>query len=214
MFDMAQESDSRGTLTRTMVHIISHGESSREGSIKLTEKGKNQMLELARSRIVTGISKLYTSPSGECTESTNILAREFDVRLKKTDCLSEISVGKKNIPLEEILEYFVEMWTDNSYSHDKGESFLESRRRMGECITSIAKKHSGDSFAVVTHPVVCVLFDTLVCGGDITKERFMDFGYASCASYEYSKDGWVLVMPFDNSFLSEPSNVSDNLTTE
>ncbi len=214
MFDMAQESDSRGTLTRTMVHIINHGESSPEDSHKLTEKGKNQIFELARSRIVTGIAKLYTAPSSECTESSNILAKEFDVRSKKIDCLRDISVGKKNIPLDEILEYFVEMWTDSSYSHDKGESFLESRRRMGECITSIAKRHSGDSFAVVTHPVVCLLFDTLVCGEDITEERFMDFGYASCASYEYSKDGWVLVMPFDNSFLSEPSTVSDNLIVE
>ena len=104
------------------------------------------------------------------------------------------------------------MWDDPSISVGKGESFLESRKRIGVCITNIAKKNSGNSVAIVTHPVVALLFDSLVCGGDLTQESLMSLGYASCASYEYSKDGWVLVMPFENSFLSEPTCFSDKIT--
>lgn len=214
MFDLVQERDSRGTLSRTMVYLINQGESDPNNPENLTEKGKNQIFELARSRLVVGIHKLYTSPAKECSSTTEILGKEFDVRIERKDCLREISVGKKNPILAEFCEELTQMFDDTSFAHKKGESLLEGHKRIGECITGIAKRNSGEIIAVVAHPVICMLFDILVCGGDIMKETLMSFSYASCASYEYSKEGWTLVMPFENSFLSEPSCISDVLTID
>jgi hypothetical protein len=51
----------------------------------------------------------------------------------------------------------------------------------------------------------------MIVGGDPQVEDWLYSGFASCASYEYSKDGWTLIMPPENSFLSDPTDVSTSL---
>ena len=214
MFDLVQEPSNGVAMSRTLVHVLNHGEPIPENLDELSERGKNQVFELARSRIVTGVRKLYSSPMKEAKATSRILREEFDTPVDVKDCLTEVALAKKRPTYKEMSEILPEMWEDSSFAPKKGESLIAAQKRIGECLTSIAKRNSGDSVAIILHPIVCLLFDNLVCGGEPTPENWLSFGYASCATYEYSKDGWVLVMPFDNSFLSDPSSVSDTLLGE
>jgi hypothetical protein len=53
------------------------------------------------------------------------------------------------------------------------------------------------------------LFYSLVTAAPLNIDEWLSTGFASCATYEYAKTGWALVMPPENSFLSDPTGVSD-----
>jgi len=62
MFEYVQEREMSSKLEpRTLIYVITSGETLREDSGKLTKRGQNQILELASSRLVSGVRKIYTS---------------------------------------------------------------------------------------------------------------------------------------------------------
>ena len=64
MFEIVQEPDYGGSMSRTIVYVVLHGEVSHEDSNQLTERGKEQVFELARSRLVSAPSKVYSGSIG------------------------------------------------------------------------------------------------------------------------------------------------------
>jgi broad specificity phosphatase PhoE len=188
-----------------MVYVITIGEQDKENPEKLSERGENQVLEIALSRVVAGVRKIYSATSKLAMSTSKILAEEFSAKIQKRDCINEVNIGKKSDFREAILE----MWKDEEHEPDDGESFTLARERFGECMNEIASKHSGDVFAVVTHPLIGVLFHTLVTAAPLEIDTWLSAGNASCASYEYSRKGWSEVIPPDNSYLSDPTTVAD-----
>jgi broad specificity phosphatase PhoE len=204
LFDLIQERDLEKPLAlRTMVYVITHGEMKSENSDKLSERGKKQVDELVRSRVVVGVRKIYSSSQKVTMATAGILRREFDAVIEVKDCFSPVDFRKN--------EVLPKMWQDPEYSAKGGESFLQARRRFADCMNHIGRKHSGDSVAIVTDPLSSTLILWLVSGGSLNLDDYLQMGYAACASYEYSKKGWILVMPPDNSFLTEPSIVREKL---
>jgi hypothetical protein len=63
-------------------------------------------------------------------------------------------------------------------------------------------------------PLDGLLFYSLVVGGDVQAKQWLDSGFASCGTYEYSTDGWSLVMPPDDSFLPNPVSVREVLPAD
>ena len=137
--------------------------------------------------------------------TSKILAEEFSAKIEKKGCLDDLNIGKKS----DLREAILEMWKDEEHEPDGGESFALARERFGECMNEIANKHSGDVFAVVTHPLIGVLFHSLVTAAPLEIETWLSSGNASCASYEFSRKGWSEVIPPDNSYLSDPTTVAD-----
>ena len=206
MFEYVQERESSSPLTtRTMVYVITIGEPNKEDPEKLSERGENQVTEIAMSRVVAGVRRIYSATSKLAMGTSKILAEEFSAKIQKKNCLDDVKIGKKSDTHQALLE----MWKNEEYEPSDGESFVLARERFGICMNEIASKHSGDVFAVVTHPLIGVLFHSLVTGAPLTIENWLSAGYASCASYEYSRKGWSEVMPTDNSYLSDPSSVAD-----
>ena len=78
-------------------------------------------------------------------------------------------------------------------------------------MNEIGLRHQGDSVAIVTHPLTANLFYSQVTGTPIELQEWLMSGFASCSSYEHTKTGWTLIMPPDNSFLTDPSTVADIL---
>jgi hypothetical protein len=76
-------------------------------------------------------------------------------------------------------------------------------------MNNIGSKHPDDSVAVVCDTIQSCLFHSLVTAAPLALDNWLMTGFASCTTYEYAKTGWTLVMPPENSFLSEPTNVSD-----
>ncbi|MBN2228459.1 MAG: histidine phosphatase family protein [Candidatus Thorarchaeota archaeon] len=212
MFEYVQEREFSARLEpRTMIYVITIGETEEIGSTKLTEKGRNQVLELAHSRLVAGIRIMYSDPSNAAIQTSEILRREFECKMEKRSCLSEINWGFKWDDIEQLKENLPKMWSDENESVNRGESLAEARERIGICMNEIAVKHVGDSLAVVMHPLITTLFHSLVTAAPLEFKDWLMMGYAACASYEYTKKGWTLVMPPDNSFQSDPSCTGDIL---
>ncbi|MHA1949023.1 MAG: histidine phosphatase family protein [Candidatus Thorarchaeota archaeon] len=208
MFEYVQERESRSNLVpRTMVYMIMTGETDSQDSEKLSERGENQVLEIALSRVVAGVRRIYSSTSKLAVASSKILSEEFSAKFQKTDCLDDVDIGKKNDPKETLLE----MWKDEDFEPSDGESFALAKERIGLCMNELANKHQDDVFAVVTHPLIGFLFYSLVTAAPLDIEGWLNSGNASCASYEYSKKGWSEVLPPDNSYLSDPTTVEDGL---
>ena len=210
MFDLVQERDLGPKISsRTMVYLVSHGQPEDIGSDKLGERGRRQVSELAYSRMIAGISRIYSSPNGAAMETSKILEQEFGVEISKIDCLADVNLKKRLDP--EVLALF---WSDPNIEITDGESIHESQQRFGDCLNNLVTKHRNDSIAIVSHPMIIVLFNSFVIGGIPQVEDWVYSGYCSCASYEVTRKSWNLVMPPDDSFLTEPSSILDSLPAE
>jgi broad specificity phosphatase PhoE len=208
MFEYVQEREtSTGLTPRTMVYVITTGEVDSQDPEKLSERGENQVLETALSRVVAGVRRIYSASSKVAMSTSKILSEEFKAKVQKKDCLGNVDIGKKNDSRESLNA----MWKDEEYSPSDGESLALARERIGQCLNELASKHQDDVFAVVTHPLVGFLFHTLVTAAPLNLDSWLASGNCSCASYEYSRKGWSEVMPPDNSYLSDPTTVADGL---
>lgn len=210
MFEYVQEREMGSKLEpRTLFYVITTGEILDSDSSKLSERGKNQIFELANSRLVTGVRKIYTSSSNNNHETAKILSKEFDVRLDKKSGLDDFKLGISWIEKDELKVVIPSLWNDEDYKFGKGESVIEARERFGECMNDIGRRHPDDSVAVVCDTIMSCIFHSLVTAAPLDINQWLASGFASCATYEYAKTGWTLVMPPDNSYLSDPTCVSD-----
>jgi broad specificity phosphatase PhoE len=215
MFDLVQERDIGAKLSsRTMVYVMTHAENDLENPDELTEDGKTQAFELARSRVATGVFTIYSSIMGPAISTAEALREEFGANLKTAKELLEVRLAKGYPSSEQLVEIIPKLWKDPEFEPKNGESLLKARRRLSDFMSQIIGKHRGEAIAVVTHPMMAVLFHTLVRGGIPEIADWLEMGYASCAAYEYSKDGWSLVLPHENSFLTATSTVRDRLPSE
>jgi broad specificity phosphatase PhoE len=212
MFDLIQERDvSKVYSARTLVYLIIHGDTLPENQESLSERGHAQVVELARSRVASGVQMIYSSPFKEATATAGILSKEFQIKEETKDCLSEVALGRSRSTLKQLTERLPAMWKDMNRAAPGGESFNTAKRRFGDCMNNIAERSTGGSIAVVTHPMVASLFLSLVRGGPPQLEDWLYLGYASCSAYEYANRGWSLVMPPDDSYLSEPLSIKERL---
>ncbi|MBN2228251.1 MAG: histidine phosphatase family protein [Candidatus Thorarchaeota archaeon] len=211
MFEIIQEPDYDGSISRIMMHMVVPGEPDPNEKDGLSERGKNQIFELARSRLLAGPSKIYAPNSKECVTSAEILAKELYSSTTKMDCLHEIDLGTKETDEEYLRTEMTNLWNDLNYEPKNGESLRNAQIRISSCIDRITRMHPESTIGVVLPPIVAVLFHNIVVGGILLMEDWLHLGFASCATYEYSKNGWALVMPPESSFLSDASKVIDIL---
>ncbi|MFO7836539.1 MAG: histidine phosphatase family protein [Candidatus Thorarchaeota archaeon] len=210
MFDIVEETGSEPSLTpKTIVYVLVHGDPDPDNE-GLSSLGKNQMDELARSRVTSGVTRIYTSPKKVCLETAGGLRRNFDASIKVKECLEGVCLPLLNQPADEIAEVLASYW-DEGYTPEEGESLEKTRIRISDCVNDIASRHSSDSIAIVVPPILSVLLLSLVRGGEPRIEDWVMMGYCSCSTYQYSETGWELVMPPDNSFLSRRTAVKDKL---
>ncbi|MGY5859223.1 MAG: histidine phosphatase family protein [Candidatus Thorarchaeota archaeon] len=210
MFEYVQEREmGSGLELRTLLYVITSGEVMDDGSGNLSERGKNQILELASSRLVGGVRKIYSSTTSYDHETAKILSKEFDVRVDKKGCLDAFKLGFSWTDVIQLKEALPALWSDHNYQIGKGESIEDAKERFGTCMNDIGRKHPDDSVAIVCDTIMSCLFHSLVTAAPLNIEEWLTTGFASCATYEYAKTGWTLVMPPENSFLSNPSCVSD-----
>ena len=210
MFEYVQEREMGSRLEpRTMIYVITSGEVMDDGSGKLSERGKNQILELASSRLVSGVRKIYSSSTSYDLETAKILSKEFDVRVDKKGCLDAFKLGFSWTDTDRLREALPALWNDHNYQIEKGESIEDAKERFGTCMNDVGRKHPDDSVAIVCDTIMSCLFHSLVTAAPLNIEQWLTTGFSSCATYEYEKTGWTLVMPPENSFLTNPTCVSD-----
>ncbi|MBY8997493.1 MAG: histidine phosphatase family protein [Candidatus Thorarchaeota archaeon] len=214
MFEYVQEREVGKRLEpRTMVYVITVGDHDRLNSETLTERGENQLFEMARSRVASGVRILYSATNKIASKSADVLAKEFESKIKKLKCLDLVKFGNSLDDLESFNETLKKMWQNEEFLPEEGESFAEAKDRFGTCMGSIVAKHPDDVVAVIVDPLMALLFHSHVTAAPLNISDWQSMGFASCASYEYSM-GWSVVIPPDNSFLSDPTTVADTLPEE
>ncbi|MDF1541239.1 MAG: histidine phosphatase family protein, partial [Candidatus Thorarchaeota archaeon] len=165
MFEIVQEPD-YGGMSRTIVHLVLHGEVLQENPERLTDRGKNQVFELARSRLVAAPAKVYSAPFNPSKESADIMAKELFSKTQQKDCLVELDFGAKKVDETILREHLPQLWKDPNYSPKSGESMRDAQQRFSKCVTQIARVHSESSVAIIAQPIVFALFHQLVIGGE------------------------------------------------
>jgi len=184
MFEYVQEREMGSKLEpRTLIYVITTGESLRDDPEKLSKRGRNQLLELANSRLVGGVRKIYTSTVSAVHDSAKILSKEFDARIEKKGCIESFKLGVPWTDKEQLREVLPAIWNDNTFSVGKGESLADAQERFGTCMNEIGRKHPDDSIAVVTDTILSFLFYSLVTAAPLEINEWLKTGFASCSTY-------------------------------
>ncbi|TFG04231.1 histidine phosphatase family protein [Candidatus Thorarchaeota archaeon] len=210
MFDLIQERETGTSLApRTMVYVVVHGEANPDDSQSLSEVGKEQVEDLTHSRMISTTSRIYSAPEEPALETAGLLRKHFDAPVEVKDCLKTINLP--DTPNQEYESKLKAFWLQEK---DDGleENLQEVADRISTCTDKTAAGHVNDSIVFVVDSIVSAVFYWLVAGGEEYVEDWLDTGYASCGTYEYSKKGWSLIMPPDNTFQREPSSVRDYLS--
>ncbi len=213
MFEMVQEPGIERTMSKTIVYVVNTAEPDYVEDT-LTERGKKQAHELFRSRLITGPEAIYSGTSGPTMQTADIVSADFGIPSVMIECLSDANLGESHESIRNKAQKILEMFDDIDYTPKSGESMREVQSRFSECVNELAVNHSGQSIVVVCGSIPFILFYRLVVGGIPTQDDWLNLGYCSCASYEYSNNGWALLLPPDNTFLSDPTAVSDLYSTE
>jgi broad specificity phosphatase PhoE len=211
MFEYVQEREVGKRLEpKTMVYVITVGEGEGFNSQKLSERGENQLFELARSRVASGVRILYSATDKLAMKSADVLAKEFEAKVEKSSCLESMKFIFETDDLEKLKESLMKMWKDEDFVPERGESLAQARERFGTCMGGIVSKHLDDVVAVMVDPLLAILFYSHVTATPLDISEWQSMGYASCATYEFSR-GWSVIIPPDNSYLSDPTTVGDTL---
>lgn len=135
----------------------------------LTEKGREQGNSIAKK--IKRADIIYTSPFLRTRETANIIASELGVSdLREDRRLVDLDFGELDgRPFVEYLDYEEKHIHTYDTPLPGGESYNDAKRRFGEFLYEVDRKHSGQTIVVVTHGIGLETATALVEGAD--KER-------------------------------------------
>ena len=150
------------------LYFVRHGESeanilhefsNRGLKHGLTQKGREQAQQLARSLQDVTISKLYSSPLLRARQTAEILGQAFGLSYTVTDALREFDCGVlegKSDPAGWAMHHQVQVdWLEHQQWDKRipeGESFLDMQARFVPFIRQLQQTHLGDeTVLLVSH---------------------------------------------------------------
>jgi len=162
----------------TRVLLLRHAETAApelfhgaESDIGLGERGREQALAVARALAELGPAALYCSAMRRAVETSAVIGRVCGLEPRLVESLHERRMGPfSGQSRDEGREAYDEakrrwMAGELEHTHAGGESYAEIRRRTVGPFTALARRHPGETIAVVAHGVVIrVLLTTLLEG--------------------------------------------------
>ena len=139
--------------------------------VALSARGRDEVRALReRLRWSAPFAAIYSSPLQRAHETALALAEEGLGPLRVCEGLQEIDCGALDgLPLPEVKRRFPHLWAANLRQDDErfrwpgGESYREFRCRVLRAIRAVARAHSGERVALVTHAgVVSQLLGAIV----------------------------------------------------
>ena len=144
-----------------LLDFIRHGESEANllnefsnglGKHPLTEKGRQQALELAQRLKGTPIAAGYTSPVLRAVQTAEILGAELGVECQVADALREFDVGilegRSDEAAWQQFKQLFRAWMagrDLEQRIEGGESFLDIQRRFVPFVESLLQQYTGSA---------------------------------------------------------------------
>jgi broad specificity phosphatase PhoE len=168
----------------TIIHLVRHGETDWNRELRwqghsdppLNDRGRRQARALADALDGTRLAAVYSSDLSRASETAEIVASRFDLRVAVDSGLREIDVGSwEGLTLEEIEARFPEAVTrweqKGAHGWEGGESHDQMAARVQGAVHSIAAEHDGEEVLVVTHGGPIRALKALAAGLDYPRDR-------------------------------------------
>ncbi len=202
----------------TRLYIIRHGETlwntqkRMQGHLDspLTDTGKRQAQLLSKALEGVEFEAIYSSSSGRTLQTAHIVAGKRDIPIIPMDILREINLGEwegkvfieveKNDP-----EQYENFWkSPHLYIPAGGEEFADIKKRIGDILQTLIKRHDGKNIMLVTHTVSLKTIMMIVENKEL--KDFWSGAYVhptSLSVIEYENDRWNVVKWGDISHYGE-----------
>lgn len=194
------------TFPRTPVLLIRHGETvwNGEGRIQghldsaLSATGRAQAVALGEQLADEGIDVLASSDLGRALATAAAIAATTDLEVVVDSRLRERSFGTlEGRTWPEIAQAFPDDYAhlsrrDPAHRPPGGESAIEFRARVFECVTELALAAPGACLAAVVHGGVLSMFYRHARGLGLDAPRDYTLANASINRFALTVDGWVL----------------------
>lgn len=152
------------------IYFIRHGETlwntlkifQGTSNSPLTEKGRNQAIQLGKKLKDINFTKFYSSPLGRTIETSELILKDRDIKIELIDEFREISVGNMEGVGREIFEGKYPEEFHNFFNNPKeynpspynGENYYQLLERVKIGLEKIIKNNKKDDIvAVVSHGV-------------------------------------------------------------
>ena len=142
----------------------------------LTEQGRKEVINSAETLKSQRIDRIICSPFARTKETAKLVAEILDLPTDKVQedlRLREISVGdfegKLNKDYQEFLQQSPE-W--NTVKPEGGESWLETKRRVGEFIYDIDSKYKNERILVISHNAPLRMLGAVAHGYDLNETAY------------------------------------------
>ncbi len=171
-----------GEADSNVEHVIS---SLPENEHHVTEKGKEQIMDVADKLKKEGITKIITSPLVRTKESAEIIADGIGYDKEKIeieDRFKEWQLGDLNGESVDKLKKVCATYDERfNQGCGAGETLLEMKHRIGEALYELEEKYQNEIILVVGHEYTLWLAECVVQGADVDK----------CVKIRGTKDDFV-----------------------
>ncbi|MGI0149832.1 MAG: histidine phosphatase family protein [Thermoplasmata archaeon] len=170
--------------------LIRHGEivrppyTSNFDRAPLSERGEEQIRELARAWPVDRPTALFSSALRRAIESAILLGQEFRLGLSKRACLKEWTPDDSGIPQDEYKALERKGWADLDFVPPSKESLSQAAVRGRRCLEGIAAEVDGKTAAVMGHGTLFSLVAAALKGERPTEAYKESIGFAYAAIVE------------------------------
>lgn len=185
--------------------VMRHGEaeqnvkgilsSNPNDGVKLTAVGRGQVEKSAETLKKQNISKIYTSPFERAKETALIAAKALG--LGEESVVEDVRLGELNFGdlSGESFEDFLAYRSANMRSYTdclpSGESYLEAKKRFGECVYELERRHHKENILIVSHGIAFESLLAIEKGADSSESMRIVEKYAQ----EYAQVYEFLITP-------------------
>lgn len=149
------------------IYLVRHGQTDwnilgktqGHGNSNLTDKGREQAIQLANSMNKYPIDYIYSSELGRAIETAEIIGQQFNLDVISTPALKEMGFGKwEGLLIKEIQEEYSDLYrTWRNEPHlakiPGGETLQTIKERTEKFLKEINDKYDGKHIVLVTHSV-------------------------------------------------------------
>lgn len=167
--------------------VMRHGEadhnvknicsSDRDFPHHLTKKGEEQAIEAGKKLKNKKIDAIYCSPFIRTRETAKLIAKEIGFDENKIifdDRIVEFGFGDFNSkPYIDFLKYDETNIKNYADRFPNGESYQDSKNRIGDFMYDIDSKHKEENILVVTHGIFHEVLPAILEGADAKRSKYL-----------------------------------------
>ena len=151
--------------SKTRIYLVRHGEVEGAGTprynghadVSLTERGKEQYLQLRERFTEARVTACYTSDLSRCVIGAEIICAHLGVKPRQDHNLRELDIGVwEGKTWSELQSEYPAEWQERladivGYRVPQGENLLDLQERIMPVVNNIVARHRGEEVLVVAH---------------------------------------------------------------